>query len=81
MEDKPTKKKAPPPRYPDEMRERAVKMVIDNREDYLSEWAALTGISKLFGISPETLRTSVRRTQVDTGSRTGLTTDERARLK
>src|ERR1035437_3157816 len=64
-----------------ELRERAVRMVIDNREDYPSEWAALTGISKLFGMSAETLRTWVRRTQVDTGSRPGLTTDERARLK
>jgi transposase len=56
-------------------------MVIDNREDYPSECVALTAISKLFGMSPETLRTWVRRTQVDTGSRPGLTTDERARLK
>jgi transposase len=56
-------------------------MVIDNHPDYPSEWTALTAISKLFGMSPETLRTWVRRTQVDGGSRPGLTTDERARLK
>jgi transposase len=56
-------------------------MVIENRPDYLSEWAAFTAIRKLFGMSPETLRTWVRRTQVDEGSRPGLTTDERARLK
>jgi transposase len=56
-------------------------MVIDKREDYSSEWAALTAISNLFGMSPEALRTWLRRTQVDTGSRPGLTTDERARLK
>jgi transposase len=56
-------------------------MVIDKREDYSSEWAALTAISNLFGMSPETLRNWLRRTQVDTGSRPGLTTDERARLK
>ena len=68
-------------RYSPELRERAVRMVIDNREDDLSERAALTGISKPFGISLETLRTWVRRTQVDTRSRPGLTTDERARLK
>jgi transposase len=56
-------------------------MVIDNRSEYPSEWAAMTAISSLFGMSAETLRTWVRRTQVDTGSRPGLTTDERARLK
>ena len=68
-------------RYSPELRERAVRMVIDRREDYPSEWATMTAISKLFGMSAETLRTWVRRTQVDTGSRPGLTTDERARLK
>ncbi len=64
-----------------ELRERTVRMVIDDRSDYPSEWAALTAISKLFGMSPETLRTWVRRTQVDTGSRPGIPSDERARLK
>jgi len=56
-------------------------MVIDNRPVYPSEWAAMTAISKLFGMSPETLRTWVRRTQVDIGSRPGLTSDERALMK
>ena len=51
------------------------------RADYPSEWATFTGVSKLFGMSPETLRTWVRRDQVDQGTRAGLTTDERARLK
>jgi transposase len=56
-------------------------MAIEKREDYPSEWATLSAVSKLFGMSPETLRTWVRRTQVDTGTRPGLTSDERARLK
>ena len=56
-------------------------MVLDNRPDYPSERAAFTAISKLFGMSPETLRTWVRKTQVDTGSRPGITSDERAQLK
>jgi len=44
-------------RYSPELRERAVRMVIDSRPDYPSEWAAFTAISKLFGMSAETLRT------------------------
>ena len=68
-------------RYSPELRERAVRMVNDNRADYPSEWAAFTAISKLFGMSPETLRTWVRRAAVDTGARPGITSDERARLK
>lgn len=68
-------------RYSPELRERAVRMVVENRKDYRSEWAAFTAISKLFGMSPETLRAWVRKTEVDTGSRPGITSDERARLK
>jgi transposase len=56
-------------------------MAIEKRADYPSEWATFTGVAKLFGMSPETLRTWVRRDQVDHGTRVGLTTDERARLK
>ncbi len=67
--------------YSPELRERAVRMAIENRADYKSEWATFVGVSKLFGMSPETLRSWVRKAQVDSGSRPGLTTDERARLK
>jgi len=56
-------------------------MVKDNRADYRSEWAAFTAISKLFGMSPETLRTWVRKTQIDAGARLGITSDEQTRLK
>jgi len=69
------------PRYSPELRERAVRMVSDQREDYKSEWAAVSAIAKLLGMSPETLRTWVRRAQVDGGTRPGLSTDGRARLK
>jgi transposase-like protein len=69
------------PHYSPELRERAVRMVQDNRSDYKSEWAAFTAISKLFGMSPETLRAWVRRSQVDVGARAGITSDEWARLE
>jgi len=69
------------PRYSPELRERAVRMVSDQREDYKSEGAAVCAIAKLFGKPPEMLWTWVRRAQVDGGSRQGLSSDERARLK
>jgi transposase len=56
-------------------------MAIEKRQDYPSEWATFSAVAKLFGMSPETLRTWVRRDQVDSGTRPGLTSDERARLK
>ena len=56
-------------RYSPELRERAVRMAIEKRSDYPSEWATFAAVAKLFGMSPETLRTWVRRDQIDTGTR------------
>jgi transposase len=67
--------------YPPEVRERAVKMVIEHRDEYLSEWAAMTSVATKLGMTAETLRSWVRRAQVDDGVRPGLTTDERQRMK
>jgi hypothetical protein len=44
-------------------------MAIEKRSDYPSEWATFAAVAKLFGMSPETLRTWVRRDQIDTGTR------------
>ena len=43
-------------RYPLEVRERAVRMVLEHREEYPSEWAAILSISQKFGMGHETLR-------------------------
>ncbi len=68
-------------RYPEELRERAVRMVFEHREDHHSQWAAITSIANKFGVSHETLRKWVRTAEIDGGSRPGLTTEERERLK
>jgi transposase len=68
-------------RYSPEVRERAVRMVAEHRDEYPSEWAAFTSISGKLGMTAETLRSWVRRAEVDDGKRPGLTTDERAKLK
>jgi transposase len=67
--------------YSPEVRERAVKMFVEHRDEYSSEWAAMTGISARLGMTAETLRSWVRRAEVDQGRRPGLTTDERQRMK
>jgi len=56
-------------------------MYFDHRPEYPSEWAAMTAIAGMLGMTPETLRKWVRRAEIDNGERAGLTTDERARLK
>jgi transposase len=68
-------------RYSQEVRERAVRMVIEHRGEYASEWAAIQSIATKIGCSAETLRNWVRRTQVDAGSREGVTSEERVRVK
>ena len=68
-------------RYPAEVRERAVRMVFEHEGEYGSQWAAITSIATKLGMTPETLRTWVRRAETDEGLRPGLTTTERERLK
>jgi transposase len=70
-----------PGRYPVEVRERAVRLVLEHQGEYASQWAAITSIATKCGMTPETLRKWIRRTEVDAGGRPGLTTDERKRLQ
>ena len=67
--------------YPQELRERAVRMVFEHQDEHPSQWAAITSIAGKFGMTAETLRKWVRRAEIDDGLRPGLTTEERARLK
>ena len=68
-------------RYPDEMRERAVRMVFEHQHEYPSQWKAIESIAKKLNVNHETLRNWVRRAETDAGARPGLTTDERAKMK
>lgn len=69
-------------RYPPELRERAVRMVIEIRGDHESEWAAMTQVAQLLGIgTPETVRKWCRQAEVDSGTRPGVTTEETAELR
>jgi transposase len=56
-------------------------MVGEHRKEYPSEWAALRSLAEKFGTTPETLRQWVRRTEVDSGKRAGITSEERERLQ
>jgi transposase len=64
-----------------EVRERAVRMVFEHGPEYGSEWAAIQSIAEKIGCTAETLRKWVRRTQIDTGRRGGVTSEEQARVK
>ncbi len=68
-------------RYPKELKERAVRMVLDHAEEYPSKWQAILSISAKLEISSESLRIWVRQHERDLGLQPGLTTTERERLK
>jgi transposase len=68
-------------RYPQELRERAVRMVREHRAEYPSEWAAIQSIAGKLGVGTEALRLWLRRDQVDQGQRPGVTSAERERIR
>ena len=68
-------------KYPDEMRESAVRMVFEAQRHCGSQWEAISSVAEKLGPTPETVRLWVRRMEVDSGRRRGLTSDERERLK
>ena len=68
-------------RYSPEVRERAVRMVFEHQNEYSSQWQAVVSIATKIGCTAETLRKWVRRAEVDSGRREGVTSDERTRIK
>jgi len=70
-----------PGRFTPEVRDRAVRMVLERQSEHESQWATITSIAEKIGCSAESLRNWLRQTERDQGQRPGLTTDERARLK
>ena len=70
-----------PSRFSPEVRERAVRMVLDSSQQHASQWAAIRSFASKIGCTAETLRKWVRQTERDAGVRPGLTTEERERLK
>ena len=68
-------------RFSPEVRQRAVRMVLDHGSDHASQWAALASIAAKIGCTAETLRKWVRQAERDAGQRPGTTTEERERVK
>jgi transposase-like protein len=68
-------------RYSPEVRERAVRLVFEQKEAHGSEWAAIGSIASKIGCTTETLRRWVRQAERDEGIRGGLTRSDRERLK
>ena len=71
---------AAPRKYPDELRERALRLAVDARRDPATRAGALRRIGDELGINPETLRNWVTQAEIDGGVRPGTTTDDAARI-
>jgi transposase len=68
-------------RYSPEVRERAVRLVLEQQGEHGSQWAAITSIASKMGCTAETLRRWVRQSERDAGKRSGPTSTEQERLK
>ncbi len=67
-------------KFSPEVRERAVRLVQEHRDEYRSLWAAVESIAPKIGCTPTTLLDWIKRTEVDRGVRPGVTTEERERI-
>lgn len=72
-------KRIPP--YSPEVRERAVRMVLEHQGEHASQWSAISSIAAKIGCSGETLRNWIRQSERDNGLRAGPSTEERERIK
>lgn len=71
-----------PKQYPNDVRERAVRLVVEHRGEYETECAAIRSIAAKLGLgSVESLRKWVRQAQVDAGQWPGVTSDESAEIR
>ena len=69
------------PKFSAEVRERAVRMVVEHRGEHASQWAAIVSIAAKIGCTAQTLHNWVRQAERDQGVRGGTTTDDHERMK
>ena len=67
-------------KYPEELRERAVKMVLEVREREGKGHGELARVGRQLGVHPEALRSWMKQTEIDSGERPGTTTGDRQRI-
>jgi transposase len=79
--DQPSGKSPPQKRYPQELKDRAVRMVHQLRREDPADNSVISRVARQLGVGTESLRNWVKQADIDAGSRPGLTTEEREELK
>ena len=67
-------------KYPDELRQRAVKMVLEVREREGNGRGEIARVGRQLDVHPEALRSWLQQAEIDTGKRSGTTTDDKQRI-
>ncbi len=70
-----------PKKFSPEVRERAVRMVLDHRDNYPSHWAAVVSVSQKIGCAPPTLHDWIKKGEINSGKRAGIPDDVSQRMK
>ena len=70
-----------PCQFSEEVRHRTVRLVLEHQHEYPSQWAAIGAIAPKIGCTPETLRRWVRQAEIDTGKRSGVSSEEQQRIR
>ena len=70
-----------PRQYPKDLRDRAVRLVPESRENHESEWSAIQVVASGMCVSSEALRRWMRQADVDAGLRPGVSTAEQTAIR
>ena len=70
-----------PRQCPRDFRERAVRLVVESREDYETEWAAIQVVASRLNVGAETVRKWMRRSEIDAGFRPGVSSADQAEIR